>query len=360
MIKISVIIPIYNMERYLSYCLKSVLYQTLLDIEIICVDDASEDSSPNIINKYKQKDPRIISISLKHNSGAGIARNIGIKIAKGEYVAFLDPDDFYPKNNVLEKLYSKARKYKVKICGGSLIEFNGNNSKKNFQGYSKGFIFYKNKKMLYKKYQFEYGYVRFIYDRKFLIENKIYFPGYRRFQDPPFFVKAMSIAQKFYAISDATYCYRTGHKEIKWDQANILDFSKGVLDLLEMTYQYSLAKLRKNIVDQLNDVYFLRLNDNIKNNYKLLEIMLKIDSMIDLKLKNRYRKYNDDIFGIKVLNNYVREIKKECNIKRNKHIRISYIINMIVKVLKYENLQGISNALNKIIKRRRKRCTTNY
>lgn len=112
--KISVIIPVYNTEKYLRECLDSVINQTLKDIEIICIDDGSTDSSLNILREYAQKDSRIIVLT-RQNKGAGAARNAGLKIAKGEYLSFLDSDDvFMPK--MLEAMYDYSQKGNVDIC----------------------------------------------------------------------------------------------------------------------------------------------------------------------------------------------------------------------------------------------------
>ena len=92
--KISVIIPVYNAEKYLRVCLDSVVNQTLEDIEIICVNDGSTDKSSNILKEYAEKDGRIIILTQK-NQGAAIARNKGISVAKGEYLSLLDCDDFF-------------------------------------------------------------------------------------------------------------------------------------------------------------------------------------------------------------------------------------------------------------------------
>ena len=91
--KVSVIIPVYNVEDYLRQCLDSVINQTLKDIEIICVDDGSTDNSLQIFREYEQKDSRVKVLTQK-NQYAGVARNTGMNIARGHYYVFLDSDDF--------------------------------------------------------------------------------------------------------------------------------------------------------------------------------------------------------------------------------------------------------------------------
>lgn len=104
--KISVIIPVYNVEKYLRQCLDSVVNQTIRDIEIICVNDGSTDSSSRILEEYSSKDNRIIVIN-QENSGQSVARNNGLKVAAGEYIAFLDSDD-YMEPDLCETAYQKA------------------------------------------------------------------------------------------------------------------------------------------------------------------------------------------------------------------------------------------------------------
>jgi len=106
--KVSVIIPVYNTEKYLHECLDSVIKQTLKEIEIICVNDGSTDGSLSILDEYAARDNRIIVIT-QENKGAGVARNTGLEIARGEYLYFLDSDDLL-KLSMLKKLYKGAIK----------------------------------------------------------------------------------------------------------------------------------------------------------------------------------------------------------------------------------------------------------
>ena len=91
--KVSVIVPIYNVEKYLDECMVSLLNQTLKDIEIILVDDESPDNCPKMCDEYANKDKRV-KVVHKKNGGLGFARNSGLDVATGEYVAFIDSDDW--------------------------------------------------------------------------------------------------------------------------------------------------------------------------------------------------------------------------------------------------------------------------
>ena len=105
-VKVSVIVPVFNVGEYLSTSLDSILNQTLEDIEIICINDGSTDDSLNILEYYAKKDKRIKIIS-KENEGQGTARNVGLDNAQGEFISFVDADDFI-KKDMLEKLYNKS------------------------------------------------------------------------------------------------------------------------------------------------------------------------------------------------------------------------------------------------------------
>lgn len=116
--KISVIVPVYNVEKYLARCLDSIINQTLADIEIICINDGSTDNSLEILNDYAKKDSRIKIID-QTNAGLSCARNAGMQIAQGEYIGFVDSDDWIDLD-FYEKLYTAAKKYDADIACGSI------------------------------------------------------------------------------------------------------------------------------------------------------------------------------------------------------------------------------------------------
>ena len=105
--KVSIVVPVYNVEKFLPECLDSIINQTLKDIEVICVNDGSTDSSLDILNSYAQKDSRIIVIN-KSNSGYGNTMNMGINAAAGEYIGIIESDDFADKH-MFEDLYKLAK-----------------------------------------------------------------------------------------------------------------------------------------------------------------------------------------------------------------------------------------------------------
>ena len=128
MCKISVIIPVYNVEKYLKKCLDSICNQTLQDIEIICVDDGSSDSSLEILRQYEAKDSRV-KVLTQSNQKQGAARNNGISIAKGEYLGFIDSDDWIDLD-YYEQLYNSAKTFDCDIAIADYIRIGNGTTKK--------------------------------------------------------------------------------------------------------------------------------------------------------------------------------------------------------------------------------------
>jgi glycosyltransferase involved in cell wall biosynthesis len=161
--KVSVIIPVYNVDKYLKQCLDSVATQTLRDIEIICVNDGSTDGSLAILEEYAKKDSRIVVINQK-NQGAGLARNKALKCAQGRYFVFMDSDDFYPNANTLALLFNTIVEQKVLVCGGSLLYYENEISSSILPNFRKA-VFENNGLMLFSDYQFDFYYQRFIFSQ---------------------------------------------------------------------------------------------------------------------------------------------------------------------------------------------------
>lgn len=123
---ISVIVPVYNVEKYLKKCIHSIINQTLKDIEIILVDDGSTDNSPKILDDYEKKDKRVKVIH-KENGGQGSARNAGLDISRGKYIGFVDSDDWIDLN-MYEELYKDIVKNNsdISVCSRKIFDENNN------------------------------------------------------------------------------------------------------------------------------------------------------------------------------------------------------------------------------------------
>ena len=122
--KISVLIPVYNVEKYLNQCIDSVLNQSLYEIEILCIDDGSTDSSASILDEYEQKDSRVRAIH-KKNTGYGDSMNIGLREAKGEYIAIVESDDFIEPNMYYE-LYQIAKEKDLDFIKSNYWQYTDN------------------------------------------------------------------------------------------------------------------------------------------------------------------------------------------------------------------------------------------
>lgn len=125
---VSVIIPVYNVEKYLKDCLDSVCKQSLKDIEIICINDGSTDNSLKILQQFAQEDRRIVILD-QENQGLSVARNEGIRVATGKYLGFVDSDDWIDKD-FYEKLVEAAEKYEADIAAAGVIYDTGKKKKR--------------------------------------------------------------------------------------------------------------------------------------------------------------------------------------------------------------------------------------
>jgi lipopolysaccharide biosynthesis glycosyltransferase/uncharacterized protein YbjQ (UPF0145 family) len=284
--KVSVIVPVYNKEEYIRQCLNSVLSQTLSDIEVICIDDGSTDGSAAILSEYAAKDNRIVVLS-QNNLGVSHARNRGIANAKGEFIAFMDPDDYYPSVDVLEVLHYLVVANGVKVAGGSWSEDIDGEVKTVFEGRNSKYTFNKDGVIKYFDYQFDYGFHRFIYSREMLISSNVVFPSYIRFQDTLFFIKAMIAADKFYATTKQTYRYRWGHQNLNWDDVRCRDTLLGLIDNLRISSRNKLADLHETTLNRINDIYGPEILNHIRSGTYdpyLIELLIRANTALDRNL----------------------------------------------------------------------------
>ena len=210
-IKVSVIVPIYNVEQYLRQCLDSIINQTLEDIEIICVDDGSPDNCGAIIDEYAQKDSRIVAIH-KENGGYASAINKGLDIAKGEYIGIVESDDWIAPR-MYELLYNKAIDANSDIVKGAIyyVEDSQNDVKKISQFVLN--ICDKNESFTLKECPEIIAYFASIwsaiYKKSFLDKHKIkMLEDIRPYEDIPFMAEVYSHSEKTTLIKTPVYYYR--------------------------------------------------------------------------------------------------------------------------------------------------------
>lgn len=209
--KVSIIVPVFNVEKYLRECLESLINQTLKEIEIICVNDGSTDFSPQIIDEYAEKDSRVIAIH-KTNSGYGASMNCGLARATGKYIGIVESDDF-AELDMFEKLLLVAEKNEVDVVKSNYYAYWSKDGIKNeFIEVLKNVEY---NKIIQPINQREIFYVRpciwaAIYSRVFLVSNQINFtetPG-ASYQDTAFNFKVWTCAEKAYFLEEAYLHYR--------------------------------------------------------------------------------------------------------------------------------------------------------
>lgn len=257
-IKLSVIIPCYNVEKYLRQCLDSVINQTLKEIEIICVNDGSTDGTQKILEEYAKKDNRILVIN-KPNGGQASARNAGMEKMQGEYVAFLDSDDWVDLN-FYEKLYNATKRNNVDFAIGEILLHNSNNevSKKCLANIP----LFKLKTGSYKHINdkshviYSCSVCNKLYKANIIKENKLLFPQNLLLEDILFNFQASVITKSFVLVPDVRLYYRqhstsTMSNIVKSDR--IFDIFK-IYELCEEFLEQAnlpkkLKKRYKNILD---------------------------------------------------------------------------------------------------------------
>lgn len=210
--KISVIIPVYNVEEFLPTCLNSVINQSYKNLEIIIVNDQSPDKSQVIIDDYKSKDDRIVTIIHEKNKGLGGARNTGISVATGDYISFLDSDDW------LELDTFRVLVKEIELNHSELIKF----------GYKEVFEDRELKSPMLSPKVFTSGWNeiknaishkrftplcwRCIYLREFIVSNRLSFPEKTLFEDFSFTFKAHLLTSKISSVPNHFYNYRQGRE----------------------------------------------------------------------------------------------------------------------------------------------------
>ena len=231
---VSVIIPVYNVEKYLDKCLDSIINQTYKNLEIICINDGSIDSSFEILQKYAQKDNRIKLVN-QENKGLGATRNVGLEIAEGEFISFIDSDDFVDKNlykNCIEKI---APDIDVIVFGAKTVNLKKN---KIYSGQysSKRFHENFNLKDLFNIYTVAWNK---LYRHSFLKEHSIIFDTPKTGEDQTFFIKVALNVKNIFILKKDFYYY------IKY-RNGALSNRKDSTDLSTIENTYSIINYLKN------------------------------------------------------------------------------------------------------------------
>ena len=297
MVKVSVIIPVFNVEKYLKECIESISNQSLEDIEIICIDDGSTDNSLNILNDYADDDCRF-KIILQDNLGPGAARNKGISIAEGKYIYFMDSDDIL-ELNALEKLYNLSEDKKTDFIFFKIINFDDETGQKTNRYYYD---------MPYLKKSvgdsvFNYNDVKDVifdlpvsapakfFNKEFVSDIK--FPEGILFEDNIFFIEAIFKSDRLYFYDEYLYDRRIRKSSIT------NSFKDSYLDFIEMN-KLLVEKVKElGKYDEFKDKLYHKKLYNVYGQFKLVDedskpIVYEAFKKDLLDYKNQYE--SDNIF----------------------------------------------------------------
>lgn len=294
--KISVVIPVYNAEKYISECLESILCQTLSDIEIICVDDGSTDNSVKILQEYAVKDKRI-TVLQQQNMFAGVARNAGITIAKGKYLHFMDADDLLYENTVYEYLWRTAEENDFcNIIRGRAVAFDDATGK---YVYNKQ---YENANMSFSTYNtwlnvlsspanaIKLSVVPWmgIVRRDFVLENGLRFNNQRCCNDRSFFISSIVAAGKIFLSSLVLVKHRVNNStSLRGIRGKFFDCH---FKSIQTTYDFLCKRhVKKEVLNEivsaeLNDmcVFFQRYIDDSEKGYEIYLSTIKFFQNFDI------------------------------------------------------------------------------
>lgn len=245
---VSVIVPAFNAEETIAKCLQSILKQSFKNIEIITVNDGSNDNSLNILKNYARKDSRIKIIN-KENEGLSCARNDGLNIACGEYIGYIDSDD-WTDVKFYEKLYNAAKKYDADIAAGNIIRC-GKLIRKYRIKYEKEKLFTDSTEKLKAAGIPKYNYVwNKIYKRESLININICFPAGKVYEDIQWSIKIVYFMKNFLTVPDCNYFYRKNQSSIvsttKKNEKKIKDGEEAVDVMVKFAEEHNLTEILKN------------------------------------------------------------------------------------------------------------------
>lgn len=275
---ISVVVPVYNVENYLFVCLNSILKQTYEDFEVICIDDASTDSSLDILEYFTQKDSRIKVLKNDFNRGPGFSRNRGLEVAQGKYISFLDGDDWLSPN-AFEILIKKAENDNLDLLMFKNVVYYEDPHEFGFEKYYDMEFMNKFENNIFnhfdldktKLFEMSNAVWNKFYLKSFLDENNIRFPSENLIhEDNPFFYKAFIHAKKISLINVYLHNRRrrpnsimTFNDERVFDN---IDLCYSILDTFLENYQLY-QYYRKEILNYISSILIIK-HDQIEDQFK--------------------------------------------------------------------------------------------
>ncbi len=272
MTKVSVIVPVYNIEHFLSKCLDSICGQSLQDIEIICINDCSLDNSLHILNQYSKKDKRVKVVDFDVNKGVSFARNYGIDLATSEYISFVDGDD-YIDMNFLNNLYHLAKNKDADIAKGEVKEYVNGIIQKDMFNINDNVI--KNSGKLY----FYTYWWSALYRRELLIQKNIRFlKNLSNGEDGVFLTEVLRYSNKIVCDNDVFY-----HYVRRENSADSKMLTSKALNSLMSSYSRALDLANLQVEDSgYISFYFFYIQNTIKNVFRTDVLELKINCILQM------------------------------------------------------------------------------
>jgi len=346
--KVTIVIPVYNVEKYLRECLDSVVNQTYKNIEIICVDDGSTDTSFEILKEYAGRDNRLVIVQ-QQNQGAAVARNYGLMLATGGYVLFLDSDDIFHLE-LVEKTLFKAQQFDADIVVYKALSFNTETGKQIAlnDGVSK-----------FTKYQYKTFSATDVpneifnsfltaawnklFKKEFILNNRIEFQNIKRTNDLYFTNKALILAERIIILDEYLLYYRTEMKSNLQasNDKSPLAFYEALCELkcfLENKKLY--LRVEKSFLNMALEIIFYNLNSFRKEETRNLVI-------------NKFREEGFKKLGISTYKN-LRELNylgylQYKAIKSNRDKIIIDLLYVLFKFVQYYKLFGIKKTMKKVL-----------
>ncbi len=296
-IMVSIIIPVYNSEKYIGKCLDSLLKQTYMNFEIICIDDESQDHSFKILKEYENRNNKIIVLSQK-NQFAGIARNTGMEVARGKYLLFLDSDDFFC-NDMLENLIKKAEIDNTEILVFDAYKYDNLSNEVVFDTWHalRASLFGTGIKTSFDLADVIYSFTipvawNKLFLRDFITQNHLLFQGIKRSNDLFFTYSALSVAKRIGIIDKKLLYYRVHNNDSL--QGNIDDTPDDFIKALCATEDFL---KNRNLLQKYNRSFFD------------MATAVCINNLTNIKSENDYKR----LCAI-VVNNFVFDLEKRQNI----------------------------------------------
>ncbi|MDR0423135.1 MAG: glycosyltransferase family 2 protein [Rickettsiales bacterium] len=267
--KVSIIVPVFNAESFLRRCLDTLVRQTLKDIEIICVNDNSQDGSLNILREYEEKDDRIKVISLDKNFGVSYARNEGIRVANGEYLGFIDADD-YVDTDFFERLYNEKDNNDIIKGNVKVINLKGKEET----------LTELNNKIRKDKYNFYSMFWSAIYKTDFIKDNELFFnEELISGQVGVFLVNAVEKANNIKIIDDVFYHYIRVQNSLMSPYLNIKKIKsrlKAIDIMIELGKKYNSQTATNNAIHSIKRYFYKNTSKESRN--------LVLDKMLEYGL----------------------------------------------------------------------------